>query len=306
MAYLKIIRPFNLFMIFIAQLILKLSLSYLRDVGTQLSFLEFATLSFATLCIAAAGYIHNDIVDIKADRINKPNEVYVVDNISLRAAYTYFISLWTIGIILGIYSSFILGHWDYSLLFIGVSVALYAYNSYLQRIPILGNVVTSGLVAFSLVIIWLFEVKALKLSGVEHVLTKEGHILFTFVVVLAFMINVLRELVKDVQDINGDYAMKYHTLPIIIGSKRTMLLCALIALGLLFNSALFTFIFARGPLLISVVLFAFTILPLGHVASQCWNAEKTSDYKYIARLLKGIMLLGILLFPLILIIERYA
>ncbi len=69
-------------MIFISQLILKLSLSYLRDVGTQLSFLEFATLSFATLCIAAAGYIHNDIVDIKADRINKPNEVYVVDNIS--------------------------------------------------------------------------------------------------------------------------------------------------------------------------------------------------------------------------------
>ncbi|WP_162533552.1 geranylgeranylglycerol-phosphate geranylgeranyltransferase [Dokdonia sp. Dokd-P16] len=306
MAYLKIIRPFNLFMIFISQLILKLSLSYLRDVGTQLSFLEFATLSFVTLCIAAAGYIHNDIVDIKADRINKPNEVYVIDNISLRTAYTYCISLWTIGIILGIYSSFILGCWEYSLLFIAVSVALYTYNSYFQRIPILGNVVTSGLVAFSLVIIWLFEAKALEMSGIERILIKEGHTLFTFVVVLAFMINVLRELVKDVQDINGDYAMEYRTLPIIIGSKRTMLLCALIALGLLFNSALFTFIFAGGSLLISVVLFAFTILPLGYVASQCWNAEKTSDYKYIARLLKGIMLLGILLFPLILIIERYA
>ncbi|TVZ23473.1 4-hydroxybenzoate polyprenyltransferase [Dokdonia sp. Hel_I_63] len=306
MAYLKIIRPFNLFMIFIAQLILKLSLSYLRDVGTQLSFLEFATLSLATLCIAAAGYIHNDIVDLKADRINKPNEVYVVDNISTRNAYAYCISLWSLGVLLGIYSSFILGHWDYSLLFIGVSVALYAYNSYLQRIPILGNVVTSGLVAFSLVIIWLFEARALELSGVEYMLTKEGHTLFTFVVVLAFMINVLRELVKDVQDINGDYAMEYRTLPIIIGSKRTMLLCALIALGLLFNSALFTFIFADGSLPITIVLFIFTIIPLGYIASQCWNAEKTSDYKYIARLLKGIMLLGILLFPLILIIERYA
>ncbi|WP_405223879.1 geranylgeranylglycerol-phosphate geranylgeranyltransferase [Dokdonia sp. Asnod1-B02] len=306
MAYLKIIRPFNLFMIFITQLILKLSLSYLRDVGTQLSFLEFATLSLATLCIAAAGYIHNDIVDLKADRINKPNEVYVVDNISLRNSYTYFISLWSIGITLGIYSAFILEHWEYSLLFIGVSVALYAYNSYLQRIPILGNVVTSGLVAFSLVIIWLFEAKALELSGVEHMLTKEGHTLFTFVVVLAFMINVLRELVKDVQDINGDYAMEYRTLPIIIGSKRTMLLCTLIALGLLFNSALFTFIFADGSLPITIVLFIFTIIPLGYIASQCWNAEKTLDYKLIARLLKGLMLLGILLFPLILIIERYA
>ncbi len=293
-------------MIFITQLILKLSLSYLRDVGTQLSFLEFATLSLATLCIAAAGYIHNDIVDLKADRINKPNEVYVVDNISLRNSYTYFISLWSIGITLGIYSAFILEHWEYSLLFIGVSVALYAYNSYLQRIPILGNVVTSGLVAFSLVIIWLFEAKALELSGVEHMLTKEGHTLFTFVVVLAFMINVLRELVKDVQDINGDYAMEYRTLPIIIGSKRTMLLCTLIALGLLFNSALFTFIFADGSLPITIVLFIFTIIPLGYIASQCWNAEKTLDYKLIARLLKGLMLLGILLFPLILIIERYA
>ncbi len=293
-------------MIFITQLILKLSLSYLRDVGTELSFLEFATLALATLFIAAAGYIHNDIVDIKADRINKPNEVYVVDNISLRNSYTYFISLWSIGITLGIYSAFILEHWEYSLLFIGVSVALYAYNSYLQRIPILGNVVTSGLVAFSLVIIWLFEAKALELSGAEHILTKEGHTLFTFVVVLAFIINVLRELVKDVQDINGDYAMEYRTLPIIIGSKRTMLLCALIALGLLFNSALFTFIFADGSLPISIVLFAFTIIPLGYIASQCWNAEKTLDYKLIARLLKGLMLLGILLFPLILIIERYA
>ncbi len=293
-------------MIFIAQLILKLSLSYLRDVGTQLSFLEFVTLSLATLCIAAAGYIHNDIIDIKADRINKPNEVYVVDNISTRNAYAYCISLWSLGVLLGIYSSFILGHWDYSLLFIGVSVALYGYNSYLQRIPILGNVVTSGLVAFSLVIIWLFEAKALELSGAAHILTKEGYTLFTFVVVLAFMINVLRELVKDVQDINGDYAMEYRTLPIIIGSKRTMLLCALIALGLLFNSALFTFIFADGSLPITIVLFIFTIIPLGYIASQCWNAEKTSDYKLIARLLKGLMLLGILLFPLILIIERYA
>ena len=293
-------------MIFIAQLILKLSLSYLRDVGTQLSFLEFATLSLATLCIAAAGYIHNDIVDLKADRINKPNEVYVIDVISLRNSYTYFISLWSIGITLGIYSAFILEHWAYATLFIGVSVALYGYNSYLQRIPILGNVVTSGLVAFSLVIIWLFEAKALELSGVEHMLTKEGHTLFTFVVVLAFMINVLRELVKDVQDINGDYAMEYQTLPIIIGSKRTMLLCALIALGLLFNSALFTFIFADGSLPITIVLFIFTIIPLGYIASQCWNAEKTLDYKLIARLLKGLMLLGILLFPLILIIERYA
>jgi len=293
-------------MIFITQLILKLSFGYLRDVGTELSFLQFTTLSLATLCIAAAGYIHNDIVDMKADRINKPKEVYVVNNISLRNAHTYCTSLWSLGMVLGIYSTFILEHWAYSLLFIGVSVALYGYNSYFQKIPILGNIITSGLVAFSLIIIWLFETKALELSGVERILTKEGYTLFTFVVVLAFMINMLREVVKDVQDINGDYAMEYQTLPIIIGSKRTMTLCALIALGLLFNSALFTFIFAHGSLPINVILFTFTIIPLGYVASQCWNAEKIADYKYIARLLKGLMLLGILLFPLILITERYA
>ena len=293
-------------MIFVVQLILKVSLSYLRDVGTQLSFLQFSYLSLATICIAAAGCIHNDIIDVKADRINKPNEVYVIDRIALRSSYIYCISLCSIGVILGSYCSYELGHKAFTFLFIGVSVALYTYNSYFQRIPILGNVVTSGLVAFSLVIIWLFEAKALELSGVEHILTKEGYTLFSFVVVLAFMINLLRELVKDVQDINGDYALGYRTLPIIIGSKRTMLLCALIALGLLFNSALFTFIFADGSLPIGIVLFAFTILPLGYIASQCWNAEKTSDYKYIARLLKGLMLLGILLIPLILIIERYA
>ena len=293
-------------MIFVVQLILKVSLSYLRDVGTQLSFLQFSYLSLATLCIAAAGYIHNDIIDVKADRINKPNEVYVIDRIALRSSYIYCISLWSMGVLLGSFCSYELGHITFTFLFIGVSVALYTYNSYFQRVPILGNVVTSGLVAFSLVIIWLFEAKALELSGVERIFTKEGYILFTFVVVLAFMTNVLRELVKDVQDINGDYAMDYRTLPIIIGSKRTMLLCALIALGLLFNSALFTFIFADGSLPIGIVLFAFTILPLGYIASQCWNAEKTSDYKYIARLLKGLMLLGIFLIPLILITERYA
>ena len=293
-------------MIFVVQLILKVSLSYLRDVGTQLSFLQFSYLLLATICIAAAGYIHNDIIDVKADRINKPNEVYVIDRIALRSSYIYCISLWSMGVLLGSFCSYELGHITFTFLFIGVSVALYTYNSYFQRVPILGNVVTSGLVAFSLVIIWLFEAKALELSGVERIFTKEGYTLFTFVVVLAFMINILRELVKDVQDINGDYTMNYRTLPIIIGSKRTMLLCALIALGLLFNSALFTFIFARGSLLIIVILFAFTIIPLGYVASQCWNAEKTSDYKYIARLLKGLMLLGIVLIPLILITERYA
>ena len=293
-------------MIFIAQLILKLSFEYLRDVGSLFKLSHFLVLSLATICIAAAGYVHNDIIDLKADRINKPHEVYYEDQISHNKTLLFCGLLAIIGISLGVGVSFVVGNLAYSWLFIITSALLYAYNSFLKRIPVVGNIVTSAIVTFSLLIVWIFETQALLQAPVENIFINEGRTIFYFVITLAFMLNLLRELVKDVQDLNGDYAMGYQTLPILIGSKRTMIVCTFITLAVLFNNALFTFIYANGILKIGVILSIFTVIPLAYIASKCRDAKNTMDYKHIARLLKVMMLLGILLIPILFISDHYA
>ncbi|TVZ51539.1 4-hydroxybenzoate polyprenyltransferase [Dokdonia sp. Hel_I_53] len=271
--------------------VLHISFNYLQRASGSIIHTDFIVLTLSTLFIAAGGYVINDFFDIKADRINKPDELYITKDISKSKALLFYCCLTFVGISLGVLLCYSVGVPVYSLLFFAIAILLYIYSFFLQRIALVGNLVISILIGFSLYIIFLIETIKTDMSEIAAA--------FTFMVVLAIFINFIREIIKDIQDMKGDYSMGYQTLPILLGIKRTLTICTFICLALVFNSALFAFISFRGCYIAMALILFGVSLPLAYLSSLCFNATTASELKKLARLLKLTMLMGIILIPFI-------
>ncbi|MCB0464798.1 MAG: UbiA family prenyltransferase, partial [Aequorivita sp.] len=132
MNYLQLIRYQNLLFIALAQVFIKYGLFQPFGIETTLNTFGFALLVIATLCIAAAGNIINDIYDIEIDKINKPNKVLIGKKISERSANRLYIALNVIGVAIGFYLANSIGRPGFAALFVVFSALLYLYASYLK------------------------------------------------------------------------------------------------------------------------------------------------------------------------------
>ena len=110
------------------------------------SDLNYALLIIATICIAAAGYIINDIYDVEVDYINKPDRVYVRKTISEKMAFNWYFALNIIGVGIGVYLSNQVNRSAVAAIFVICSALLYVYSNGLKQIPLVGN----AIIAFSI------------------------------------------------------------------------------------------------------------------------------------------------------------
>jgi len=157
MAILKLIRFKNLLIIVFVQCVIKYVLFDAFEAYTTLSHLQFSFLTVSTLCIAAAGYIFNDIQDIATDTINKPHKVIIGKNISKNFAYNLYMILTLIGVGLGMYVANSIDKNSFFSLFVLSAGLLYIYSNTLKPIAIVGNLTVSVLVALSLLLIGIFD-----------------------------------------------------------------------------------------------------------------------------------------------------
>lgn len=297
MNYLNLIRYQNLFFIALAQVFIRYGLFHAFKVEVTLTTFDFSLLVIATLCIAAAGNIINDIYDVEIDRINKPTKVLIGKKISERTANRLYIILSIVGVAIGFYLSNRIGKPSFAALFVILSALLYLYSSYLKGMFLVGNLLISALVAMSLLIIPLFDL--LPAITVENRATQSA----VFKIVLnyalfAFFINLIREIVKDLQDINGDKKGGMNTLPIALGRKRTavvvFILGAFTVLGVVFY--MYENLY-NVQILMLYFLFA-VVAPLLYFCVKAWDAKTLKDYALLSILLKIIMFLGICSIPL--------
>lgn len=294
--FLKLIRWQNLLIIALTQLLIKHALlepfEAIYGVNAGLSEIYFCVLVFSTLCIAAGGYVINDIYDIETDKINKPNNVIVNNTISEKNAFTLFIILNIIGVGLGFYLSNAIGKSALFVLFFASSALLYIYATALKQMLLIGNLVISLVVALSILIVGVFE-----LFPVMTLENRTTQILFFRILIdyaiFAFLINLLREIVKDIEDINGDYKLGMQTLPIVIGRQRTTNiafgLCLLILAVIIYY--VITYFFQQ--LILVGYFLVLVIAPLLYAALKLFNAEEKSEYQHISKVLKIVMLTGI-------------
>ncbi len=262
-------------------------------VQTTLNYFQFTLLIIATICIAAAGNIINDIYDVDTDFINKPEKIIVGNSISEKTAYNLFIIFNIIGVGLGFYISHSIGKSTFFSIFVIISALLYVYASYLKQTFLIGNIIISMLVSLSIVIVGIFELIPTMTSQNQPFQLVFFKILLHFAL-FAFLINLIREMAKDIEDIEGDKKAGMQTLPIVIGSEKAskvlfvMSFIPIIAVIYYIHTYLYKQIFVVGYFLV------FIVGPLLYVSIRIFNAKTKKDFHFVSNMIKLVMLLGML------------
>ncbi len=291
MSFLNLIRYKNLIIIALMQVFVKYGFFEALNIPLALSDFQFILLLIATVCIAAAGNVINDIYDVDIDRVNKPNKVIVGRKISEKTANYLFIIFNVLGVGAGFYLANSIEKPAFAGIFILISALLYLYASYLKGILLLGNLLVSILVGLSILVVAIFDLPTpLNIEEAELRLVVLKIVLHY--ALFALLINFIREIVKDLQDIDGDKNGGINTLPIAIGRKRATLV--VFVLGALAVGTVVTYMYAylySNEAMVIYFLFL-VVAPLLYFCIKAWSAETKKDYSFLSLLLKITMLLG--------------
>ena len=229
-------------------------------------------LSFSTVCIAAAGYIINDYFDVKIDIINKPERVVIGRYLKRRMAMGAHQVLNIIGCLVGLY----LSRWVFVVDVLSVTL-LWFYSAQFKRQPFIGNVIVAFLTALSLIILAVYYRRNVELLLI--------YALFSFV------ISLVREIIKDMEDIRGDARFGCRTLPIVWGLRRTKYF--LYALLIAFVCSLFVIVFSLNNQHLTVI-FLLLLIPIAYLTYRLIYADKKRDFGHLSDLCKIIMLMGVI------------
>ncbi len=290
MNFFKLIRLPNLLMIGVAQFLFRYTLVIpilnISEKFILLTHYDFALLVVSTLSIAAGGYIINDIEDRETDRVNKPNKIIIGEKISANNAYKLYFLFTAAGIATGFYLQFYR-----PIVYIGYinlisSGLLYFYSTTYKGIILLGNIIISLLTALSIALVVLTE--PLALSDTTVISITAGYIVFSFLVSFA------REVIKDLEDMDGDADADFKTLPVVMGTfagKVTAIIIISIVLLLII------YIQIISEQWKSLIPFLYVLLliqiPLACLLNLIARAKTKNDFYKTSLLAKGIMVSGI-------------
>lgn len=268
--------------------------------GTQtvLDDFDFILLLLATLCIAAAGNVINDIFDTEIDKINNPDKLLIGKEIAEKHAYRIFFILNIIGVGLGFYLANTIEKPNFAALFIVFSILLYLYSSYLKGILLIGNLLISALVAISLIIVALFDLYPAITAENQTQQSAVFKIVLDYAL-FAFFINLIREIVKDLQDIKGDKNNGINTLAIVLGRKRTTKIVFVLGVILVVGVAFYMYENLYDQQMLSLYFLFAILAPLLYFCVKSWDAKTSEQFGFLSKLLKIIMFMGICSIPVL-------
>tara|TARA_B100000886_G_scaffold340399_1_gene309704 strand:+ start:974 stop:1957 length:984 start_codon:yes stop_codon:yes gene_type:complete len=309
----KIIRWKNLVIISLSQIFIKFFFIDFFIQKDQLLNENFVILLIVTILIAASGYIVNDIYDYNLDQINKPEKVVLGKFLKSRDAIIIYMMFNFLAIVLSIFLCTKIEQEIYILVFLLIIYCLWLYSKKLKKYKTIGNILIAFFISLSILNVPLFSYK--------NILSDDRFFVFLIISifsVLAFLINVKREIIKDIEDIEGDKIHKVKSLPIIFGTKKSKLVTIIIGIILMFAiSSLITFqiLILRSDLLLDVggnqfsnpqiwganyisIIYMFIILIMFfYVELLILNATTKTNFTKASKLLKYLMLLSLLSIP---------
>jgi 4-hydroxybenzoate polyprenyltransferase len=292
-AFLKMIRLPNLFFIALTQVLFQVCIYYTlyRHVVPPDDLSHFILLVFASLFIAAAGYAINDYFDINIDEINKPKRMVVDKVIHRRWAIAWHFMLSISGIILTVLAVPFLQKWYLILANMFCVALLWFYSTKFKRTLLVGNIIISLLTAWTILFIFFSKVSLADAYGGSH--HKFFRLAFLYAG-FAFISSLVREAIKDMEDMEGDVKYGCRTMPIVWGVNATKVyvavwLIVLIALLIIVQVYILQFRWWM-PVLYSIVLI---ILPLLYIFYKLFRAINPKQFHYLSNLTKLVMFTGI-------------
>ena len=281
-------------MLALMQLLFRYGFLAFQSIPLALNDWQYCLLVLATVMIAAGGYVINNIMDQATDNDNKPNQVVVGKSITETNAYNIYLTLTVLGVGTGFYLSNVIDKPGFAAIFIVISATLYLYATSLKQMMLIGNIVVALLLSFSVLIIGIFDLLPVINPGNQQALADLFSILFDYAV-FAFFINFIREIVKDLEDVNGDYNQGMNTLPIAIGISRTSKLVMILSFIPLVLVIFYikSYYFAYNLYLATLYSLVFIVAPLLYFIIKMASAKKANHFHHLSTILKLIILFGL-------------
>ncbi len=309
-AFLKLIRFKNLLIIALIQVVIKFSLINAYLDNSALKNNEFLFYLLALITIVAAGYIINDIYDIETDKINK-SEIRVVEKeLSKNFAFKAYYLLNLIGIASGFYAAYQVNKLWLGIIFIYFVISLWRYSKQYKTSFFIGNLQVAFLTALSIINLVLYD-----LIPVGMIRIDDGSKIILFIILFysgfSFLTTLVREIIKDIEDIEGDKKTNANTLVILVGVQKTKLIIIFLntlpILGIAYfqyfqysvlNSTFTVNLSYWGVNKIAAIYTLFLQLLFVLLLIKIINSETRVDFHFASKLCKIIMLSGILSIPL--------
>lgn len=291
-AFLKLLRWPNLIFIVLTQLLFYYCVYLPLYQVSQTHLLIW--LIIASVCIAGAGYIINDYFDLNIDKINKPEKNVLNTIINRRWAIVWHLLLSVIGIAATIIAVG-LGKW-YLIIANAICVALlWLYSTSLKRQLLIGNIIISLLAAWTVLILFFAQVPFSEAFNTQNENTLKFFRIAFLYGGFAFIISLIREAIKDIEDREGDAQYGCRTLPIYAGLRTTKIYISIWIVVLVASLVILQlYILQFGWLFAVLYSIGLIITPLVYLIMQLKKANTIKDFSKLSALTKTIMLSGIL------------
>lgn len=315
-ASLRLIRFQNLLIIALTQYFIRFAFTKTFLPFPALSNLEFSLFVFTTILITAAGYIINDIYDVETDRINKKSNLIIGVHFQAKTAIIWYSVFNLVALALGVYLAILIGKPLYSLIFVYCIFFLWRYSKTIKRAFLIGNIHVAILTALVLINTALFDI----IPNIHFPGNESGGMILKIILVYAlfsFLLTLIREFVKDIEDKEGDSAINSHTLAIVLGIKKTKIIVfslSFLVVGIVgfwqyfqlqiislnnikWDGEIYESVLIWGTDKYAIIYTAILQTILLFFILKLYISKTKTDFYYLSQLCKIIMLLGICSIP---------
>lgn len=261
----------------------------------------FYMLVMSLVFIVAGGYVVNDCFDVVTDEINKPDKLLVDKVFTKRQSLFFYGVLTFVGVLLGLLSSIMILQSEFYLLFavlLLITCLLYSYSSTYKRKFFVGNFVVSLLVSSSVFLPYLFEILYLSNNVSMLFETKDLVVSVLYFVLIytafAFLLTFIREIVKDVEDYEGDIKIHCQTIPVVCGVNATKTTLYVLISLLLLLLAVYGYVLFGMELYVAMGIMMVIALCSVLLAVMIYRAKTQKDFHNSSAFAKVMMLIGLL------------
>ncbi len=254
-------------------------------------------LIIASVLIAGAGYVINDYFDLNIDRINKPERLVVEKLIKRRWAILWHLCLSAVGLLISFYLGWKTGNPIVGIFNLLAVFLLWFYSTNFKRQLLIGNVVISLLTAWVVLVMYVCEAK-FNLSSLPEAQISYLTSIYKLAVVyggFAFIISLIREVVKDIEDMEGDMKYNCKTLPVAWGMPSSKLFVA-VWLIVLIAAILILQVYAFQLQWWWMIIYNLVLIitPLLIIFKYLISAKTSKDFGKVSTMIKMVMLAGII------------
>jgi len=270
-----------------------------------------------TITITAAGYIINDIYDVETDLINRKDSLVIGVHFQARTAIIWYFILNIFALFSGIYLAILIGKSLYSLVFVYCIFFLWRYSKSMKKAFLIGNIHVAILTALVLINTALFDI----IPNIHFPGNESGGMILKIILVYAlfsFLLTLIREFVKDIEDKEGDSAINSHTLAIVLGIRKTKIIVfclSFLVAGIVgfwqyfqlqiislnnvkWDGEIYESVLIWGTDKYAIIYTAILQTALLFFILKLYNSKTKKDFYYLSQFCKIIMLLGICSIPL--------